>query len=69
MGKRDVADLQGQVDMIGHEAESVNAVAESAGSFLEQKVETVTVVVGKEDGLAGVTPKNDMVESAGKMDA
>lgn len=69
MGKRDVADLQGQMDMIGHETESLYAVPESAGSFLKQKVETVAVIVGKEDRLAAVTPKYDMIESAGKMDA
>ena len=57
------------MDVIGHEAEGVNSVSEPAGSLLEQEVETVPVVVGKEDGLTAVAPENDVVESAGKMNA
>jgi hypothetical protein len=57
------------MDMVGHEAEGVNAVTEPAGSFLEEEVETVTVVISVENGLTVVTPENDVVESAGEMDA
>jgi len=45
----------------------MNAVAKTGGSLLKQKVETVAVIVGKEDGLTAVTPKNDMVKPAGEM--
>jgi len=35
-GKMDVAALQGPVEMVGHEAEGVNTVTETEGSFLQQ---------------------------------
>jgi hypothetical protein len=55
--------------MVGHEAEGVHAVAETTSPLLEQEVETVPVGVGDEDGLTAVTPKNNVIESAGEMDA
>jgi hypothetical protein len=50
--------------MVGHKAKSMNAVTESAGSFLEQEVETVAVVVVQKNGLTTITSKNDMIKSA-----
>jgi len=55
--------------VVGHETESVNAVAEPTGPFLEKEVETVPVAVSQKDGLAAVTSKNHVVESTGEMDA
>lgn len=66
-GKRDIAYLDSQMDMVGHETERMNAVTKSDGAFLKQKVETVAVSVGKEDGLTAVTPKNDVIKPTGQM--
>jgi hypothetical protein len=55
--------------MIGHEAEGVDAVTEPAGSFLEEEIKTVPVIISEENGLTAVTPKDDVVKSTGEMDA
>lgn len=47
----------------------MNAVAEPTCPFLQQKIETVPVDVGEKDGLTAVSAKNDVVKSAGKMNA
>ena len=69
MRQGSVANLQGQVDMVGHEAEGVDTIAESAGSLLEQEIEAVTVLWGKKNRLAAIATKNDMIESAGNMNS
>jgi hypothetical protein len=57
------------MDMIGHKTEGVNTIREPAGSLLKQEIKTVSVVLGEEDGLVGIAPENNVIESAGKMDA
>jgi hypothetical protein len=42
----------------------MNAVTEPASSFLKQEIETVAVFVVQEYGLAAITSKNDVVETA-----
>ena len=44
-------------------------VSEPADSFLKQEIETVSIVNGEGDGLAGIAPEKNMIESIGKMDA
>jgi hypothetical protein len=55
--------------MVGHETESVNAVPKTTNPFLKQEVETVSVAFSDKNGLTAVTPENDVVKSAGEMDA
>jgi len=55
--------------VVGHEAKGVDTVAEPAGPFLNQQIEPVTVGVGEENGLTAVATENDVIKSAGDMDA
>jgi hypothetical protein len=55
--------------MVGHEAEGVHSIAESASPFLQQEIEAAAVLVGKKDRLASVTAENDVVGSTGEMNA
>lgn len=48
---------------------SVDAITESAGSFLEQHVEPVAIFLGEEHGLAAIAAKDDVVKPAGKVNA
>jgi len=45
------------------------AQPETTSSFLDQKVETLAVVVSKENWLTSDPHENDMLESAGEMNA
>jgi len=67
--QRGIARLKSQMNMVGHETECVNSIAETAGAFLKQEIKPVAVIVGKEYRLAAVASENDVVESAGEMDA
>ena len=62
-----LARLQGEVQMIGHQAEGMNAVAEAADAFLDQFIEPRAVFSGKEDVLTCVTAQDDVVEAAGHV--
>jgi len=55
--------------MVGHEAKGVDTVAKPAGPFLKQQIEPVTVGGGEENGLTAVATGNDVIKSAGDMDA
>jgi len=55
--------------VVGHEVKGVDTVAKPAGSFLKQQIEPVTVGGGEEDGLTAVATENDVIKSAGNMDA
>ena len=65
--KRNVPGLQNKMDMVGHAAKSVNAVTEATSSFLQQQEETVMVKISEKDRLTGISPENDMIQSARKM--
>jgi hypothetical protein len=57
------------MNMVGHEAEGVHSIAETASPFLHQEIEAAAVLVGKKDRLASVAAENDVVESTDKMNA
>ncbi len=57
------------MDVVGHEAESVHSIIETASPFLQQEIEAAAVLVGKKDRLASVTAENDVVESTGEMNS
>jgi hypothetical protein len=67
--KRDLSDLHGKVQVIRHQAESMNSVAKSDCAFLQKEKKAIAIAVGGEDGLPAVAAQHDVVESAGKMDA
>ena len=68
-GKWDIFHLDNQMDMVGHEAERVYAMAESLNPFLQEKVKAVPVLITEKDVLFAIATENDMVNSAGIMDA
>jgi hypothetical protein len=57
------------MDMVGHQAKSVDAAAELFHDVLEEMVETEPVEVIEENRLSGVTTEDNMVDCTGKMDA
>ncbi|KAF0215923.1 MAG: hypothetical protein FD174_3933 [Geobacteraceae bacterium] len=63
MGEGNVPGLQDKMYMVGHKAECMNPITETACSFLKQEAETVPVVIGEENWLAAVAAEDDMVKS------
>ena len=57
------------MDVVGHQAKTVDAAAVLFYDILEKMVEPEPVAVIEENRLPGVTAKNNMVDCAGKMDA
>lgn len=57
------------MDVVGHKAERMNAMAIASYPFLHKKVETVTVAVLKKDVLSGITTQNDVVKGARAVDS
>jgi len=57
------------MDMVGHQAKSVDPAAEFFHDVLEKMVETEPVEVVEENRLSGVTTEDNMVDCTGKMDA
>lgn len=57
------------MDMVGHQAKSVDAATEFFHDVLEKMVETEPVAVIEKNRLSGVSTEDNMVDSAGKMDA
>ena len=68
-GEGFLARLQGEMDMIGHEAEGMDPIAEAAHAFGEQLIERATVLGGEEDVLPGVAAQDHVVEGAGDVQA
>ena len=64
-----LARLEGEVQMIGHQAEGMNPVAESTHTILDQFIEPRAVFSAEEDVLTGVPAQDDMVEAAGHVQA
>jgi hypothetical protein len=60
----DIADLQDNVDMVGHGAKGVNPIAKSAGSILKQKVETAAVGIVQKEILPAVSPETNMIHTS-----
>jgi hypothetical protein len=67
--KRRVGHLHEQVQVIGHPAVGVNLCGESLERVLDQSVEKIPVLIAKENRLAMIAAKRDMVESARRMQA
>jgi hypothetical protein len=55
------------MNMVCHEAKSVDAAAELFYDVLQDDVETAPVAVVEKDRLTGVTAQHNMVDCAGKM--
>jgi len=61
--------LEGQVQVIGHEAKGVHAVAEARRALSYEFVELVSILRGKEDVLPGVAAQDNVVEAARNVEA
>ena len=68
-GKRDVAYLHNEMDVVCHETETMYAVSEPLHCLLKDQVEAITVAVIKEYRATGVAAKDNVVNCAGKIDA
>jgi hypothetical protein len=53
------------MDVVGHQAESVDTAAEFLDYSLHKEIKHVPVAILEEDVLLGVTAQDDVVESAG----
>ena len=60
--KRDLPHLNGQVDMVTHKTEGMDAVAKALDPLLDQEAEASPVPVIEEYRLAVVAPQDGMVE-------
>lgn len=66
-GQLNVTDLQNEVQVIGHQAEGMNPVAEADNAFRKQVVEILSVVTGEEHILPSIAAQNDVVQTTGNM--
>jgi hypothetical protein len=66
-GKGNVADLDGQMDMVCHETKREDTMTVPFDTFLNEKKKPATVFGVGEDVLASITAKDDMVQRAGIM--
>jgi hypothetical protein len=63
------ANLKSEVNVVIHETEGVNPVAESLDPFSQQEIKARPILVVNEDGLAGIATQDHMVYRAWIMDA
>jgi len=62
--KRDIPYLDRQVEVIAHEAESVDTISEPLDPLLEQEVEASPISAIEENGLPCVASEGDMIKGA-----
>jgi hypothetical protein len=55
------------MDVIGHQAKSVNPVAKADYSLGQEVIEDLAVAGGEEHILAGIAAKQDVIEAPGKV--
>jgi hypothetical protein len=68
-GERSIAYLDGKMNMVGHQAVGMDTEAEFFDGFLQEEEKTAPVAVIEEDVLPGVPAQDDVIESAGIVDA
>jgi len=66
-GERCFSYLDGNVDVVGHQAESVDAATELLDDSLQKEIKPVPVAILKEDILLCVAAQDDVVECAGEV--
>ena len=54
--------------MIAHQTKGVDAVTESLDPFLNQKVETCTILIIEENGSAAIAAQDDVIECSRIVD-
>jgi len=67
VGKRNFPDLDGEMDVVSHETEGMDAIAVFFSSFLQEQVKAASVTIFEEHVLSGVPPQDDVIEGAGIM--
>ena len=55
--------------MVSHQAKGMYSTVEHSNGVLKDQIQAIPVAVVKEDRLAGVAVKDDMVDGIGKMNA
>ena len=66
-GKRDIANLKSQSDMVCHAAKGVNPTLEAFYGFLKKQKKSNTIRIVKKDRFAGNGTDHDVVNGARKM--
>ena len=64
-----LARLEGEVQVIGHQAKGMDPIAEAGNAFLDQFVEPRTVSSAEENILTGITAQDDVVEASRHVQA
>jgi hypothetical protein len=57
------------MDMIGHQAVTVNSATKSLDRILEIEKKTIPVSIVKKNGLTSIAPENYMINRPRKMDS
>jgi hypothetical protein len=65
--KRNVRNLKKQVNVVRHEAKSLDAIPKSYGALLEKLVKVVSVRVLKKKGIASIAANNDVIKITREM--
>ena len=65
----DVTHLNDQMDMVPHQAKSMNTAMKHLNGVLKDYIKAISVTVIEEDWISGVTAKNNVVISTGIMNA
>jgi len=65
--KRNFPHLDGEVDVVCHQAEGVDVIAELLHTFLQKKAHTITVVILEEDVLLRVSSQDNVIKGTGEV--
>ena len=65
--KRNIRNLKKQVNVVSHEAKSMDAIPKSYGPLLKKLVKVVPVRVLEEKGIASIAANNDVIKRTREM--
>jgi hypothetical protein len=57
------------MDVVSHQAEGMNPTTELFDCILKDEIETKPVAITKENPIAGISSEDDVIDSAGIVDA
>jgi hypothetical protein len=68
-GERDIAHLQKEVKMIGHETKGMDTISKPGRTLLQEKKKATIIFIRQKNILPAIAPQHDVINSAGNMDA
>lgn len=60
----DISSLEQKMNVVAHQTKCMDAVTKTTGSFLEKEIQAVSIGIAEKDRLPGISPKDDVIESA-----